>query len=108
MNLIAARVIFTALFWIGINPLAPNDKFESKSYLMPNVSFLIDEGFAEGEIRSGVVIREVAPDSLAESLPLQVEDIILSLNEIEVEYGNLSELLSNRGNQYTTIAIERS
>jgi membrane-associated protease RseP (regulator of RpoE activity) len=108
MNLIAARIIFTALFWIGINPLAPNDRFESESYLMPNISFLIDKGFADGEIRSGVVIREIAPDSLAESFPLQVEDTILSLNETDVEYGNLSTLLSDRGNQHNTILIERN
>jgi membrane-associated protease RseP (regulator of RpoE activity) len=67
---------------------------ESESYLMPSIAFLQEKGFATGEIGSGVIVRTVSPNSLAEEIGLGIGDIILAVNGEEANVENLTTLLS--------------
>ncbi|MDR0650405.1 MAG: PDZ domain-containing protein [Candidatus Peribacteria bacterium] len=94
MNFLTARVIFTLLFRHGTQPLGISKEPTSKSYLIPHLSFLQQEGFATGEIKSGVVVQEVLSDSLAEKVGLQTGDLLLKLNDLDVDIENLSPTLA--------------
>jgi len=56
MNLILARVLFTAIFTMGTQPISvlPENALSShqSSYLMPTVNFLHQEGFISGDLVS--------------------------------------------------------
>ncbi|MDR2541463.1 MAG: PDZ domain-containing protein [Candidatus Peribacteria bacterium] len=66
----------------------------SESYLIPNLVFLQEVGFASGSVGSGVIVQGIEPNSLAETLGLQAGDIILKVNDKEVSIENLSTLLA--------------
>jgi membrane-associated protease RseP (regulator of RpoE activity) len=94
MNLLTAWVIFTLLFRHGTQPLGISSEPASESYLIPNLVFLQEVGFASGSVGSGVIVQGIEPNSLAETLGLQAGDIILKVNDKEVSIENLSTLLA--------------
>lgn len=66
MNFLVAWILFVILFMIGTRPISilPHnlDGFHSKSYLMPSMNFLQNEGFLTGEWQTApMVISELMP-----------------------------------------------
>jgi membrane-associated protease RseP (regulator of RpoE activity) len=94
MNLLTAWVIFTLLFRHGTQPLGISSEPTSESYLITNLAFLQEAGFASGNINSGIIVKEITPNALAEEIGLQTGDIILEVNGEEATYQNLTTLLS--------------
>ena len=68
MNLITARVIFTLLFRHGTNPLGISNDSSSRSYLIPSIEFLQEEGFVTGEDKEGVIVQDITENSLASQI----------------------------------------
>ena len=62
MNFLTAWVIFTCIFWHGVQPLSVSQMAEEKwstSYLMASSSFLREKWFLTWQVESGVLIQEV-------------------------------------------------
>jgi membrane-associated protease RseP (regulator of RpoE activity) len=110
MNFITAWVVFTLLFRHGTQPLGISKESTSKSYLIPHLSFLQQEGFATGEIKPGVIIQEILEESLAAEIGLQTGDIIMQVNDNPVSVETLSTLLTQAGNNNTesTLSIRNA
>lgn len=75
MNLILARVLFTAIFTMGTQPISvlPENALSSheNSYLMPTVNFLRNEGFISGDLVSTPAkIERVTSDLLGQKMGL--------------------------------------
>jgi membrane-associated protease RseP (regulator of RpoE activity) len=94
MNFLTAWVIFTLLFWHGTQPLGVSNEQSSESYLIPSLTFLQQEGFATGEVKSGVIVQEVMEHSLAAEIGLQKGDILLQIGMNDITIENLNHLLT--------------
>ena len=75
MNLVLARVLFTAIFTMGTQPISvlPENALSStqNSYLMPTVNFLWKQGFISGELVSTPAkIEKVSSDLLGQKMGL--------------------------------------
>lgn len=106
MNFLTARVLFTFLFWHGTQPLGITRNESSTSYLVPSLTFLESKGLVNGSIKSGVLIQEVMPNSLASSLQLQPQTVILSINNQTVSPQDFVSLLSSLSNQPVSLWLE--
>jgi membrane-associated protease RseP (regulator of RpoE activity) len=106
MNLLTAWVIFTLLFWHGTQPLGISSEPTSESYLIPNLAFLQETDFASGSIGSGVVVKDITPNSLAEEIGLQMGNIILAVNGEEATIDNLSDLLAKGTYGKNTLTLQ--
>lgn len=98
MNFILARVLFTAIFTMGTQPISilPENAVVShqNSYLMPTVNFLESEGFISGELVSiPAKIEKVASDFVGQELWLMSWDTILSINDTAVDIWNIGTVL---------------
>ncbi|MDR2191078.1 MAG: site-2 protease family protein [Candidatus Peribacteria bacterium] len=105
MNVLTARVIFTLLFRHGTQPLGLSNEPTSESYLIPHLTFLQSAGFATGEIKPGVAIEKILPESLAERIGLQTGDVIMQVNVASVSMENLSSLLTQAGTASTASTL---
>jgi len=112
VNFLFAWAVFTAIFTRGIKPISiiPENALaiESRSYLMPTASFLEEQWFLSWE-RSDIpaTIAETIPWSAAESLGLQVNDTILSIDGKAVSSLTIWQELQRKIGQSITIAYER-
>ena len=75
MNLILARVLFTAIFAMGTQPISvlPENALTShqNSYLMPTVNFLWKQGFISGDlISTPATIEKISSDLLGQQMGL--------------------------------------
>lgn len=73
MNLILARILFTAIFTMGTQPISvlPENALIStqNSYLMPTVDFLWKQGFISGQlISTPAKIERVSADLLGQQM----------------------------------------
>ena len=98
MNLIVARMFFTAIFALGTQPISilPENAVVShqNSYLMPTVNFLEAQGFISGELVSiPAKIEKVSPNLIGQQLGLMSGDTVLSINSIPVDIWNIGTVL---------------
>lgn len=98
MNIIGAWIIFTIWFTVGVKPiqLLPDNviKWESRSYLMPTVSFLKESWFLSWDVKPEEAhIEYITDDSLAAKVWLQVWDTIVSVQWLPVNTKTLPEVL---------------
>lgn len=104
MNLILARVLFTAIFAMGTKPMSllPENALLShqNSYLMPTRTFLYQEGYISEEAKqqiekNPVIVKEVSSWSLSYTLGIMSGDTIIRINDTQVNEWNLSSVLKN-------------
>jgi regulator of sigma E protease len=112
MNIIGAWIIFTIGFSVWVKPiqLLPDNvlKWESRSYLMPTVSFLKESGFLSGDVKpEEAEVEYIAPDGLAEQIGLQKWDTILSVQWVSVNTKNLPETLKEYIGKEFLLVVER-
>lgn len=109
MNLILARVLFTAIFTMGTQPISvlPENALSShqSSYLMPTVNFLHQEGFISGDLVSTPAkIERVSSSLLGQKMGLSWWDTIISINNEAVDVWNIGSVLKkNIGKDITTV-----
>ncbi len=98
MNIILARVIFTAIFTMGTQPISvlPENALTStqNSYLMPTVNFLWKQGFISGDlISTPAKIESVSSDFLGQKMGLMSGDTVISINNEPVDVRNIGSVL---------------
>lgn len=113
MNLILARVLFTAIFTMGTQPISvlPENALSSheNSYLMPTVNFLRNEGFISGDLVSTPAkIERVAANLLGQKMGLLSWDIILSINNEPVDVRNIGTVLKKNINKDIAVVFDRN
>ncbi len=70
---------------------------ESRSYLMPTYSFLKSSGMLDGAAeKMPAGVSSVAPDSLAATIGIEKDDIILDIDGETVTNLSLSDVLSRK------------
>ena len=110
MNFLTARVIFTCIFWHGVQPLSVSQLAEEKwstSYLMASETFLIEQGLLTWDIKSKVSIVYVDEDSYAEELWLQVDDVITKIDGKSVSFDDFFDFQAAWDKQNHTLTILR-
>ncbi len=112
MNILLARVLFTAIFTMGTRPISvlPENALASQqnSYLMPTVNFLRKEGFISGElVATPAKIEKVSDNALGQKMGLQSGDIILSINNEPVDVWNIGSVLKKNIDQDITLVFNR-
>jgi len=113
MNFLLARVLFTAIFTMGTQPISvlPENAVSShqNSYLMPTVNFLQSEGFISGNlVATPATIERVASDLLGEKMGLTSGDTILSINNDPVDVWNIGTVLKKNIDKDISIIFERN
>lgn len=113
MNLILARVLFTAIFTMGTQPISvlPDNAVTShqNSYLMPTINFLKEEGFISGDLISAPAkIDKVSPDLLGQKMGLASGDTILSINNESVDIRNIGSVLKKNIDKDITLRFTRN
>jgi len=98
MNLLLARVLFTAIFTMGTQPISvlPENALSStqNSYLMPTVNFLWKQWFISGQlISTPAKIENVSSDLLGQKMWLMSGDTVLSINNEPVDVWNIGSVL---------------
>ena len=98
MNLILARVLFTAIFTMGTQPISvlPENALSShqNSYLMPTVNFLWKQWFISGDLVSTPAkIERVSSDLLGQQMGLMSWDTVVSINNEPVDVWNIGSTL---------------
>ncbi len=112
MNLILARVIFTAIFTMGTKPISilPENAFLSKanSYLMPTVHFLKKEGFISWDlVLSPAQIERVSSNLLGSQMGLISGDTVVSINNEPVNVWNIWSVLKGNINKEIVLVFAR-
>jgi len=113
MNLIFARVLFTAIFTMGTQPISvlPENALTShqNSYLMPTVNFLKDQGFISGELVSTPAkVARVSAGLLAQQMGIISWDTILSINNETVDIRNIGTVLKENIGKDITVGLTRN
>lgn len=113
MNTIAAWIIFTIGFTIGIKPIQilPQNaiKWESYSYLLPTEKFLQSQWFLSGDAKpSAALVSNLAPDLLGAKAWLQINDIVLSVNGKTVDTNTLPETLKEYIGKSFLLLVDRN
>jgi len=113
MNLVLARILFTAIFTMGTQPISvlPENAFSSKqnSYLMPTINFLHQQGFISGDLVSlPAKIEKVSPNMLWANMGLLSGDTILSINNDVVDVRNIGSVLKKNIDKDITILFKRN
>lgn len=98
MNIIAAFVIFTVIFTLGVRPISiiPDEVagIKVQSFMTPSVSFLQQEGLvSENELNKPLIIDEVISWSLAKQLGLDNGDQIHKINGLQVSSYTITNIL---------------
>jgi len=112
MNLIFARMVFTAIFTMGTNPISilPENAFSSNenSYLMPTINFLHKEWFISGWLTSlPAKIEKVSPNMLGAKMGLLSWDTIISINDDLVDVWNIWNILKKNIDKDIQIVFTR-
>jgi len=112
MNLILARVLFTAIFTMGTQPISvlPENAVTStqNSYLMPTVNFLQKQGFISGNlVVTPAKIEKVSADLLGQQMWLLSGDTILSINGTKVDIWNIGNVLKKYIDKNITLSFLR-
>ncbi|MFZ2150722.1 MAG: site-2 protease family protein [Candidatus Absconditicoccaceae bacterium] len=113
MNFLLAWILFTAIFTAGVKPISiiPENALvsQSKSYLMPTISFLDENGFVSGDIqKSKAIVETVMPDMLGSQLGILSGDIISQINETPINTRNIGRTLQNNIGKDIQITINRN
>lgn len=113
MNLILARVLFTAIFTMGTQPISvlPENALSSheNSYLMPTVNFLKTQWFISGDLVSTPAkIERVSSDLLGQKIGLLSWDTILSINNEPVDIRNIGSVLKTYIGKDITLLFSRN
>ena len=113
MNILLARILFTAIFTMGTKPISvlPENALASQqnSYLMPTVNFLWKEGFISGElVATPAKIEKVSDNTLGQKMGLQSGDIILSINNEPVNVWNIGSVLKKNIDQDIILIFNRN
>lgn len=110
MNFLTARVIFTCIFWHGVQPLSVSQMAEEKwstSYLMASSSFLREKWFLTWQVESGVLIQEVQEWWLWAEIDLRQDDIILKFDWKDVDFSNFLSFMQSWDDKSHTFIIQR-
>lgn len=112
MNLILAWILFTSIFTMGTQPLSilPENAVTSqqKSYLMPTVNFLNQEGFISGELVSSPAnIDKVSEGLIGQQIGLISWDTILSINDEPVDVRNIGSVLKKHIDEDIVVIFKR-
>ena len=111
VNFLFARGALTFLFTRGMQPLMimPENANTNtvKSYLTPTMSFLIEKWLVDGTEDDQVIVKEIMPGSIAESLEMQIQDVIQAINNEPVNTMNLQKVLQNNIGQDIMIELKR-
>jgi len=113
MNLIVARILFTAIFTMWTQPISilPENALSSQqnSYLMPTVNFLHQNWFISWElVASPAKIEQVAENMLGQKMWLQSGDIIVSINNDPVDVRSIGNILKKYINQDISVVFTRN
>lgn len=113
MNLILARVLFTAIFTMGTQPISvlPENAIVShqNSYLMPTVNFLWEQWFISGDLISKPArIEKVSSDMLWEEMWLQSGDTVVSINDEPVDVRNIGSILKKNIDKDISVLFTRN
>ncbi|MCX6823891.1 MAG: site-2 protease family protein [candidate division SR1 bacterium] len=113
MNLILARVLFTAIFTMGTQPISvlPDNALSSheNSYLMPTVTFLKEQGFISGNLVSAPAkIDRVSSDLLGQKMGLMSGDTVVSINNEKVDIWNIGGVLKKYIDKDITLSFTRN
>ncbi len=110
MNFLTAWIILTGLFWHGLEPISVSQIAEDKgstSYLMASSSFLREKWFLTWETTQWVIVGQVEENSFAESIGLQQEDILLSVDWTEIRFSNFADLMASWADQSHFFLVQR-
>jgi membrane-associated protease RseP (regulator of RpoE activity) len=112
MNLLLARVLFTAIFTMGTQPISvlPENALSShqNSYLMPTVDFLYKQGFISGDLVSTPAkIEKVSSKMLGEEMGLLSGDTVVSINNEPVDVRNIGSVLKKNIDKDIAIVFTR-
>lgn len=113
MNFLLAWILFTAIFTAWVKPISiiPENALvsQSKSYLMPTISFLDENWFVSGDIqKSKAIVETVMPDMLWSQLWILSGDIISQINETPINTRNIGRTLQNNIWKDIQITINRN
>ncbi|MFA7298047.1 MAG: site-2 protease family protein [Candidatus Absconditabacterales bacterium] len=113
MNLILARVLFTAIFTMGTQPISvlPENALSStqNSYLMPTVNFLRKQGFISGDLVSTPAkIERVSVNLLGQKMGLTSGDTVISINNDLVDVWNIGSVLKKNIGKDIVLVFERN
>lgn len=98
MNLILAWVLFTVSFWMWMKPIWVDNtgRIQWESYLIANYEFLHSQWLAKIiDINKKATVAKIVGGSLAEKAWISIEDKILKINDIDIDYKNLPEILKD-------------
>lgn len=113
VNAIFAWLAFSAAFMHGIHPITviPDNgiRGESRSYLMPTLSFLEEQGLLSGDVEEmPATITQVLPDGVADTLGVLSGDIITHVNDAPVTNLSLWLFLKQQVGKQFTLKISRN
>lgn len=110
MNFLTAWVIFTGIFWHGVQPLSVSQIAEDKwstSYLMASSSFLREQWFLTWQVESWVLIQEVNEWWLGEKIDLRPWDVLLEFDGEDLDFSNFQWLMTSWADASHTFTIQR-
>jgi len=113
MNFLLAWILFTAIFTAWVKPISiiPENALvsQSKSYLMPTISFLDKNGFVSGDIQKAqAIVETVIPDMLWAKLWILSGDIISQINDTPINTRNIGKTLQKNIWKDIQITINRN
>ncbi len=113
MNFVFAWLIFTAIFTAWVKPISviPENAlvWQSKSYLMPTISFLDQNWFVSWDIQKAQAIVEIVmPDMLWAKLWILSWDIISQINDTAINTWNIGKTLQKNIWKEIKITINRN
>ena len=110
MNFLTAWVIFTCIFWHGVQPLSVSQVAEDKwstSYLMASPTFLREQWFLTWEAEAGILVHEVDEWWLWAQIDLRPDDVLLQFDWIDLEYSTFLALMASWADSSHTFTIQR-
>lgn len=113
MNFLLAWILFTTIFTVWVKPISiiPENALvsQSKSYLMPTISFLDENWFVSGDIHNtNAIIENVVPDMLWYQLWILSGDIITQINQTQINTWNIGKTLQENIWKDIQITINRN
>ena len=98
MNFLTAWIIFTCIFWHGVQPLSVSQIAEEKwstSYLMASSSFLREQWFLTWEVESWALVVDVEEWWLWEKIDLRADDVILEFDGESIDFSDFLSKMQN-------------
>jgi C-terminal processing protease CtpA/Prc len=112
MNTIAAWIIFTTIFTLGIKPIQiiPDNmvKGDIHSFLTPTKYFLYEQGLITGDLEKEVIIEDIYTDSLADKAGVQSGNTLLRVDDIKINTRNVEKTLKDHIGKTFELTYEKN